>query len=227
MLLLCVYLTLGDPALWGSLARPVGLTGLLDRLAWPVGWARHCHCTYHLVDCVMVDGAYPNSRSGNPTTADRKQSLRYTFGWLVNSHGFLHNYQGLVEAHHFCMGNYGSVNIRQYCSRVLISSSDSSSNSHHIVKGRHELQQPSQHSLNLFLVTWLGYVLLTYMDSWWTAFAAIGSNKLQDFATIAREPDVPWPHRISSVHASLWWLSCFQSFVIVVIVIVMPNHVQR
>jgi len=37
------------------------------------------------------------------------------------------------------MGNYGSVNIRQYCRRVVISSSDSSSNSHHIVKGRHEL----------------------------------------------------------------------------------------
>lgn len=50
MLLLCVCLTLGDPALWGPLAWPVGLTGWLDRLAWPVGWARHCHCRDHLVD---------------------------------------------------------------------------------------------------------------------------------------------------------------------------------
>ncbi len=34
-------------------------------------------------DCVMVDGAYPYSKSGNPTAADMKPPC--IFGWLVNS----------------------------------------------------------------------------------------------------------------------------------------------
>ncbi len=73
--IVCVSYTWWSCPMRVSLAGPVGLTGLLDRLAWPVGWARHCHCTYHLVDCVMVDGAYPNCKRCGRSVLPNKQAF--------------------------------------------------------------------------------------------------------------------------------------------------------